>query len=134
MWRRAMRLTIFVCSILLFSGCSGEQAPKTGQGTSAIVFEGARLLLGDESAPIENSAFVIENNKITGVGKRGELPVPDGASHVDLTGKTVMPAIIDMHSHLGYTVVKTNETSKETYTRENLIDHLKRYAYYGIAA
>jgi imidazolonepropionase-like amidohydrolase len=39
-----------------------------------------------------------------------------------------------MHSHLGYTVVRTNQTAKETYTRDNLLDHLQRYAYYGIAA
>jgi len=129
-----MRLIIFACSVLLFSSCSGEQAPKSGSATSAVVFEGARLLVGDESAPIENSAFVMENDKITRVGKKGELQIPERASHIDLSGKTVMPAIIDMHSHLGYTIVKTNETRKDTYTRENLIDHLKRYAYYGIAA
>ena len=74
------------------------------------------------------------NQKITSVGKKGEIQPPAGAFRVDLTGKTVMPALIDMHSHLGYTVVKTNETTKETYTRENLVDHLQRYAYYGIAA
>jgi len=129
-----MRLPIFACSILLLFSCSSGQTPNPATAASAVVFEGARLLVGDESAPIENSAFVMENGRITGVGKKGELPVPDGASHVDLAGKTVMPAIIDMHSHLGYTVVKTNETRKETYTRENLVDHLKRYAYYGIAA
>ena len=129
-----MRLAIVLCSTLLVFSCSGEQAPKTSTATSAVVFEGARLLVGDETPPIENSAFVVENGKITSVGKKGELQVPDGAPRVDVTGKTVMPAIIDMHSHLGYTVVKTNETAKETYTRENLIDHLKRYAYYGIAA
>ena len=129
-----MRLAIVLCSTLLLFSCSGAQVPKTSTATSAVVFEGARLLVGDETPPIENSAFVIENGRITSVGKKGELQAPDGAPRVDVTGKTVMPAIIDMHSHLGYTVVKTNETGKETYTRENLIDHLKRYAYYGIAA
>jgi imidazolonepropionase-like amidohydrolase len=53
---------------------------------------------------------------------------------VDLRGKTVIPALVDAHSHLGYTDVRTGDTSSTHYTRENLTDHLRRYAYYGIAA
>ena len=45
-----------------------------------------------------------------------------------------MPALIDAHSHLGYTDVRTGDTSSAHYTRDNLLDHLRRYAYYGIAA
>lgn len=41
-----------------------------GQGR-ATVYEGARLITGDGSAPIENSAFVIENGLFTQVGKEG---------------------------------------------------------------
>src|SRR5678816_2301626 len=129
-----MRYTIFLFLAVSITSCSSTQAPTNGGSASATVFEGARLILGDDSAPVENSAFVIDEGKITVVGKKGEVQVPSGAQRIDLTGKTVMPALIDMHSHLGYTVVRTNETTKETYTRLNLIDHLQRYAYYGIAA
>jgi imidazolonepropionase-like amidohydrolase len=66
------------------------------------------------------------------VGRQGELKVPNGAARVDLTGKTVMPVLIDAHSHLGYTNVEAMTTSAANYTRENLVDHLHRYAYYGI--
>ena len=45
-----------------------------------------------------------------------------------------MPALIDAHSHLGYTDVKGMTTAAANFTRENLVDHLHRYAYYGIAA
>jgi imidazolonepropionase-like amidohydrolase len=45
-----------------------------------------------------------------------------------------MPALVDAHSHLGYTDVRTGITAAASYTRENLLDHLRRYAYYGIAA
>jgi imidazolonepropionase-like amidohydrolase len=101
------------------------------QGT--ILFEGARLITGD-GAPIENSALLIENNKISKVGKKGELKLPAGASRIDLTGKTVMPSIVDAHTHLGWQIIKTNAIGADTYTRENLVDHLQRLAYYGIAA
>ena len=122
----------FLLSLFLL-GCGSEKT-STSTASSATVFEGATLLVGGDTAPIQSSALVIQNDKILGIGKKGEIEIPAGASRVDLTGKTVMPAIVDMHSHLGYTVVRTNETTKETYSRENLIDHLQRYAYYGIAA
>src|SRR5207247_9371437 len=86
----------------------------------APVFEGARLIAADGRAPIEDSAFVVENNRFTEVGRRGQVKVPAGAARVDLTGKTVMPAIIDSHTHLAQ-------------TREALVDQLQRPAYYGVA-
>ena len=100
----------------------------------AILFEGARLITGDGSAPIENSAFVVENNRIGQVGKKGEVRAPAGAKTVDLTGKTVMPALVDTHTHLGWDILRTGQMGADTYTKENLIDHLRREAYYGIAA
>jgi imidazolonepropionase-like amidohydrolase len=100
----------------------------------AILFEGARLIIGDGSAPIENSAFLIETNKVSKIGQKGELQAPPGTVRINLNGKTVMPALIDAHTHLGWQVIKTNHIGADTYTRENLVDHLRRMAYYGIAA
>jgi imidazolonepropionase-like amidohydrolase len=120
---------LVVCLALLLGACSSPAPPS-----SATLFEGARLITGDGGAPVENSAFLVENNKITSVGRKGELSAPAGATHIDLTGKTVMPALIDTHTHLGWAVIKTGEIGKDTYTKENLIDHLHRLAYYGIAA
>jgi imidazolonepropionase-like amidohydrolase len=112
---------------LAFSQASAQQA-------NAVLFEGARLLAGDGSAPVENSAFLVENDKFARIGKKGELRPPKGAVRVDLSGQTVMPALVDAHTHLGWYVVKTGHIGTDTYSRENLIDHLQRYAYYGIAA
>src|SRR4029079_16075196 len=98
------------------------------------LFEGARLITGDGSAPVENAAFIVENNRFTRVGRGGELQLPAGAARVDLTGKTVMTAMVDLHGHLGYQNVAAGTMSKETFTRENLIDHLERLAYHGIGA
>ena len=99
-----------------------------------MLFEGARLITGDGSAPIENSAFLVENNRITSVGRKGEITAPANAARIDLTGKTVMPALIDTHTHLGWAIIKTGQIGKDTYTKENLIDHLHRLAYFGTAA
>ena len=45
-----------------------------------------------------------------------------------------MPSLVDAHTHLGWQVIKTGKIGADTYTRQNLIDHLRRYSYYGIAA
>jgi imidazolonepropionase-like amidohydrolase len=102
--------------------------------TGVTVFEGARLIAGNGSAPIENSAFIVTSNQFTQVGRRGELQVPAGAMHVDLTGKTVMPTMVDLHGHIGFQNVAEGTMSKAFYTRENLIDHLERLAYHGVGA
>src|SRR5947207_6709126 len=101
---------------------------------SAVWFEGARLIAGDKSPVIESSAFLVEGDSITWVGKKGERQPPANATRVDLTGKTVMPALIDGHNHMGLVNEKDGTNTKANYTRENLIDQLQRYAYYGTAA
>ena len=108
--------------------------PLADGQNNATLFEGARLITGDGSAPIENSAFVMQNNRFTAVGKKGEVKAPAGAVRVDLSGKTVMPALVDAHTHLGWAIIRTGEIGKDTYTKDNLIDHLRRMAYYGAAA
>ncbi len=95
------------------------------------LFEGARLITG-EGGVIEDSAFVVTGNQISQVGRKGEVRLPSGGTRVDLTGKTVMPALIDAHVHMGYR--KGLDFSQNNYTRENLSDILDRFAYYGVAA
>jgi imidazolonepropionase-like amidohydrolase len=105
-----------------------------GGSSGATLFEGARLIIGDGSAPIENSAFLVEGDSFTWVGKKGDRPPPANATRVDLTGKTVMPSLIDGHNHNGLINEKDGSNSKANYTKENLVDQLERYAYYGVAA
>jgi len=97
-------------------------------------FEGARLIVGDRTPAIENSAFLVEGDSFTWVGRKGERQPPAGATRVDLTGKTVIPALIDGHNHIGLVSEKDGSNTKANYTRDNLIDQLQRYVYYGTAA
>jgi imidazolonepropionase-like amidohydrolase len=122
-------VTLIVLLLILVSGCG---SPPAAQQSSAVFFEGATLIVGDERAPIENAAFVVENGAFTQVGRAGEVQAPAGAARVTLAGKTVMPAIIDAHGHLGYR--RGPSFRVENYTRQNLIDHLQRLAYHGVAA
>src|SRR6185369_79685 len=109
-------------------------ADSSSQTTTAPVtlFEGARLIVGDGTPPIENSAFIVQGNLFTRIGRKGDLRAPAGAPRIDLTGKTVMPALIDAHVHLGYR--KGLSFSADNYTRATILDTLDRFAYCGVAA
>ena len=93
------------------------EAPAAG----VTVFVGARVILGDARAPIENASFVVNGTRFVQVGRAAEVRAPAGAARVNLAGKTVMPAIIDTHTHLSQ-------------TREMLIDDLRRRAHFGVGA
>ncbi len=100
-----------------FAVPAGAQAPASG----ATAFEGARLIVGDGRAPIENATLVVEGTRIVQAGRAADVRVPAGATHVSLTGKTVMPMLIDTHVHLSA-------------TRESVIRDLRRRAYFGVSA
>src|SRR5580692_11583942 len=126
-----MRIVTAACFFILLPLTLFAQGPGT---SGATVFEGARLITGDDVPPLENSAFIVQNGQFTQVGQRGKLRVPASAVHIDLTGKTVMPGKVDLHGHIGFQHDVDGTMAKEYFTRENLIDHLQRLAYYGFSA
>ena len=95
------RRTLIAASVALglllvaFPATLAAQTPASG----TTVFEGARLIIGDGSV-IEDSVFIVDGNMFSYVGRAGQAQIPSGARRVDLRGKTVMPAIIDTHTHL----------------------------------
>ncbi|MBD1396558.1 amidohydrolase family protein [Pontibacter sp. JH31] len=64
------------------------------------VFRGARII-PVAGQPIENGVLVVHHGKITGIGAASQVKVPTGAREFDMTGKVVMPGLVDTHSHLG---------------------------------
>lgn len=122
------RLVPSSVALFLLLGFGAE--PHTAGRTA--VFQGARLIVGDGRAPIENASFVVTNGRIASVGPASAERIPRSADRVDLTGKTVMPALIEAHSHPGYR--KGLTFSADNYTHDNLLDTLRRFAYYGVGA
>jgi imidazolonepropionase-like amidohydrolase len=117
--------------LALIVACAGFAAAQS-PANRVTLFENARLITGDGSAPIERGALLVENDSIVRVGRKGDVTAPAGAAHVDLTGKTVMPGMVLAHGHIGY--LKGTTFSRDNYTRENILDHLNRYLYYGVVA
>src|SRR5215469_11829372 len=101
--QRILASGIWLLVILTLTAYGSRPPLAQAQSAQGVkIFEGARLISGDGGAPIENSAFVVENTQFTRVGKRGELQAPPGAARIDLTGKTVIPAKVDLHGHIGF--------------------------------
>jgi imidazolonepropionase-like amidohydrolase len=127
-----MRHWTIVAGCLLAASFFARADAQQPNEARTIAYVGASLIIGDGGAPIEDSAFVVENARFTRVGQRNMLAVPPGAVRVDLTGKTVIPALVDGHSHIGY--MRNLTSGAVNYTRENILDHMHRFAYFGVAA
>ncbi len=112
------------CAVL--TACSGPSPESSAPGPSlapestTTVYEGARLIVGDGRV-IDNAVFTVDDGKFGLVGPAAAVTVPAGGARVDLTGMTVMPAIIDAHTHLST-------------TRDALLTDLRRRAAMGIGA
>jgi imidazolonepropionase-like amidohydrolase len=106
--------------LALMAGVALGFAVQAQAPSGATAFEGGRIIVGDGRV-IDNGTIVVEGSKITQAGPAAEVKVPAGANRVNLSGKTVMPDIIDTHTHLSQT--------KEAIERD-----LKRRAYYGVSA
>ncbi|WP_214229288.1 amidohydrolase family protein [Pedobacter sp. B4-66] len=73
---------------------------KTDIPDGITALKGARIISMKGDEVIEEGTIIIDHNKIAAVGKASEVSIPDGAKVIDVTGKTIMPGIIDVHAHL----------------------------------
>ena len=90
----------------------------------------ATLIDGTGGAPVEDATIVIRGEKIAAVGPSDKVKTPKGADVVDLSGKTIVPGIINLHGHVGNT--KGLNQDRSYFTRERVIDNLRTYAMYGV--
>ena len=111
----AAAFALIPCVVLAGACDAGSEGPVS----SAVAFEGARVIVGDGSV-IEDAVFVVDGGRFAQVGAAGEVDVPEGAAQVDLSGKTVMPAIVNAHFHLNP-------------ERQARTEQLQHSAYYGTA-
>ena len=104
--------------LALLAGCGAPPAEPQPAASDAIAYEGGRIIVGDGTV-VENGTLVVEGDRLLSVGSADSVEVPAGAARVDLTGRTIMPAIVDTHVHLRR-------------TREELVEDLQRKAYWGV--
>jgi imidazolonepropionase-like amidohydrolase len=81
-------------------------AATTARGQDQpIAFVGARVLPivtdGKDAAPIEGGVVVVHKGKIVSVGALAVTTLPAGITTVDVSGKVLMPGLVDTHNHIG---------------------------------
>ncbi|QUL36936.1 amidohydrolase family protein [Erythrobacter sp. JK5] len=81
--------------------------PKSAP-TGTTIITGAKILTmaagldTEDAGVIENGVIVIEGDRIAAIGPAGEVNVPDNATTIDASGKTIMPGLVDAHAHGPY--------------------------------
>ncbi len=90
---------------------AGYKAPTDGASMSirlqadvpstVVALTGARVVTmsDDDGGVIEDGVIVVDGNRIKAVGASADVEIPAGAQRVDVTGKTIIPGLIDAHAH-----------------------------------
>jgi imidazolonepropionase-like amidohydrolase len=95
----------------------------------AVLLKNVTLIDGTGAPARNNMDMLLQGDRIVSITPTGRI-TPAGARVIDLRGKTIMPALICAHAHLG--VLKGTSIEASNYTRDNLINQLKRYEHYGV--
>jgi imidazolonepropionase-like amidohydrolase len=96
-----------------------------------VVYRNFTVIDGTGKQPAAAS-MIVDNGRIRWIGTPAQLKSPAGASTVDLSGKFVMPGIINLHGHVGNVVDLTQDP--KNFTRENVDANLRTYASYGVTS
>ncbi len=86
---------IVLFGVLVLAGVLSLQAQDRPH-----VFEGAEIIpiVGE---PISNGVLIVQNGEITAIGSSGSVTIPRNAVRHDVSGKVIMPGLVDTHSHIG---------------------------------
>lgn len=91
---RARSAGSLVLASLLLSGCNAA-APD------GIALVGATLIDGTGGPPLTDAVVVVRRGRIESVGERGGFQLPGKTREVDVSGRWIIPGLIDSHAHLG---------------------------------
>ena len=81
---------------------SGERigfSKKMAEPKGMIALKGAKIITMDGEKVIENGVIITNGKHIKSIGTANEVTIPKDAKVIDVTGKTIMPGIVDAHAH-----------------------------------
>ncbi|WP_206606343.1 amidohydrolase family protein [Steroidobacter cummioxidans] len=118
-------------AVRIVATCIGLAALSVAQAATTVLTN-FTLIDGTGRAPVPDSSLIVENGHISWVGPHSSLKAPSGATVMNLSGKFVIPGLIDNHVHLGLVHDLTQDI--KFYSRELVEQQLRTYAAYGITA
>jgi imidazolonepropionase-like amidohydrolase len=102
------------------------RTPAAQSPAGSTVITGVRLIDGTGRPALDNATLVITNGRVDAVGG-ASLKGPAGATVVNLSGKTIVPGLINAHGHLG-------AGDKKLPVHDQIVQQLRIYARYGVTA
>jgi imidazolonepropionase-like amidohydrolase len=125
---RSYTWVILGIALAMLAACPRVGAQAKAQQT---VLKGALLIDGTGRPAIENSVLVIEGDHVVAAGKAGAVSIPKDAAVQDVSGKTIIPALINLHGHLGLSSNGADSAAGH-YTQELVVKQLNKYLSYGV--
>ena len=119
--------TITQLYLLLLLSCFACKSPQTTH-QNYLAFTGATIIDGSGGEPINNGVLLIQNGRVVSVGTKEAVKIPEKTTIKDVSGKYIMPGIINAHGHVG----DVQGIEGGHYSRETIIDNLGTYARYGV--
>src|SRR5690606_771546 len=73
----------------------------TDKPTSTLALVGATAITMNGDEVIPDATIIVEGNRIAAIGPSATITVPAGAKRIDVSGKYVIPGLVDVHAHVG---------------------------------
>ena len=124
----SIRFGVVVALSLAVASCAGSEPEPIEPTPGLTAFTGARLIIGNNDTVIENGTLVVRDGRIEAAGDA--VDVPADARLVDVSGKTIIPGLVNAHGHVND--VRGLESDPSFYTEEHVEYQLGRYARYGV--
>ena len=91
-------ISFLLIGFLVLFASAEQKEPE--EKPRSLVITNARLIDGTGTPPLTNAVIVISGGKFEDVGKVGKARFPKDAEIIDVSGKTVIPGLIDAHMHM----------------------------------